>query len=327
MIRPDAPPATMSVDLDNLWAYMRSYGAEAWRTYPGFLHRAVPRLLDATARLGLRTTMFVVGRDAEQADHRPLLEAITGSGHEIGNHSYDHQPWLHRHPADRIADDIARAEEAIGAATGRRPVGFRGPAFSLSTAVLTTLKNRGYRYDATTFPTVLGPLARAYHRATSRLDAEARRRQDGLFGGVREGLRPLRPYRWDLAGGPLVEVPVTTLPLLRLPVHATYLNFLADRSPGLARAYFRTTLRLCRASRVSPSLLLHATDVLGRDDPEVPAYLPGMRRSAADKGRFLHELLDDYCGAFRVGPLGEFVEGLAGAELPLVTPRFAEAGP
>lgn len=118
---------------------------------------------------------------------------------------------------------------------------------------------------------------------------------------------------------------MTTLPLLRVPVHATYLNFLADRSPALARAYFRTTLRLCRATRVSPSFLLHGTDVLGRDDPDVPGFLPGMRRSADDKMRFLGELLDDYCRAFRVGPIGTFVNGFDGLRLPLVEPRFAGA--
>lgn len=318
-------PATLSLDLDNLWAYQRSHGAAGWQAYPSFLDRAVPRILEAASRHGVRMTVFVVGRDAEQAGHRPLLAALADAGHEIANHSYEHEPWLHRRPADGIAEDIARAEDAIGAATGRRPAGFRGPAFALSAAVLGVLVERGYRYDASTFPTVLGPLARAYHRATARLDAEDRKRQEGLFGGVGEGFRPLRPYRWDLAGGPLVEVPVTTLPGLRLPVHATYLNFVADRSPALARAYFGAALRVCRAAGVAPSLLLHATDLIGADDPEAPAFLPGMRRPAAEKARFLDAVLTAFCGAFRVGPIGDFVDGLDGAALPLVVPRFAEA--
>jgi len=325
MTASDPPRATLSLDLDDLWAYLRSYGADTWRMYPSFLQHAVPRILEMAADRGLRMTVFVVGRDAEHGEHRPLLEAIAAAGHEIGNHSYDHEPGLHRGPPGRIADDIGRAEDAIAAATGHRPIGFRGPAFSLSKAILDVLKDRGYRYDASTFPTILGPLARTYHRATARLDAEDRQRQDRMFGGLREGFRPLRPYRWDLAEGQLVEVPVTTLPLLRVPVHATYLNFLADRWPALARAYWRGTVRLCRMTGVSPSLLLHATDVLGHDDPDAPRFLPGMRRSAADKTRFLGELLDDYCETFRVSPIGEFVDALDESPLPPVAPRFSGA--
>ena len=57
-------------------------------------------------------------------------------------------------------------------AESRDPRGFRGPGFSLSAATLRVLERRGYIYDASTFPTFLGPLARAYYFMTAKLSKE-----------------------------------------------------------------------------------------------------------------------------------------------------------
>lgn len=310
------PPATLSVDLDDAWAYRRTRGEADWASSPSLLPVALPRV---QARLGgaLPATLFVVGRDAPA--HAPALRALAGDGFEIGNHSLEHRSDFHRCDAGTVEADLAAAEAAIEAATGVCPRGFRGPSFRLSRTILETLATRGYAYDASTFPTIAGPLARAWHFASAGLDARARAAQGDLFGSVADGRRPLAPYRWDLGATTLLELPVTTLPLLRLPVHLTYVNFLADRSETLARAYFRATLALCRARSVPPSLLLHATDFVGADDPHCPRFLPGMRRPAAAKLALLDRLLAAYADAFEVQPLGRFAAS-AGDDLARVTP-------
>jgi hypothetical protein len=64
------PAATLSVDLDNLWSYLRAKGDPRWREYPSFLALAIPRLSGLLDEIGVRATVFVVGRDAECADER-----------------------------------------------------------------------------------------------------------------------------------------------------------------------------------------------------------------------------------------------------------------
>ena len=243
------PIASLSLDLDNQWSYMKTHGDPAWEAYPSYLDVVVPRVLRFLAERGLKITFFIVGQDARTAGNRPALAAITAAGHEVGNHSFRHEPWLHLYTDDEVEAEIARAEAAIMEATGQRPTGFRGPGFSISTTVLATLKRRGYRYDASTFPTFLGPLARAYYFFTAKLSKEEREQRKELFGGVREGFRPLRPYHWRLDDGPLLELPVTTMPLFRVPFHVSYLIYLAGFSPALARLYFATALTLCRLDR------------------------------------------------------------------------------
>jgi hypothetical protein len=217
--------------------------------------------------------------------------------------------------AARAAHQIGRAETAIAAATGVVPRGFRGPGYSVTPAVVDTLVRRGYAYDASTLPTFVGPLARAYYFATSGLRGDERKQRDALFGSVRDGLRPLRPYRWASPHGALVEVPVTTLPGLRVPIHFSYVLFLAQLAPALVMPYVETALRACLLTRTAPSLLLHPLDFLdGGDAPEL-AFFPAMRLRAQDKLGWLERVLDRYAARYDFVTVGEHA-ARAAATLP-----------
>jgi uncharacterized small protein (DUF1192 family) len=318
------PPASLSLDLDNLWSYLKIHGDREWESFPSYLDLVVPRVLAFLAARGLRITFFVVGQDAAREENREPLAALGASGHEIGNHSFRHESWLHLYSEAELEEELGRAEEAIERATGQRPAGFRGPGFSLSASTLAVLARRGYRYDASTLPTFLGPLARAYYFRTAGLTAEERRQRSVLFGKFSEGLRPIRPYRWRVGEGRLVEIPVTTMPILRTPIHLSYVLYLDLVSPLLGRLYFDNALRLCRISGVQPSILLHPLDFLGCDDTEALSFFPGMRRPSAWKLARVSEHLASLERGFEVVSMREHVERLErGARLPEREPVFA----
>jgi hypothetical protein len=314
------PYASLSLDLDDKWSYLKTRGDASWSEHPSYLATVVPRALEFLERRGLRITWFIVGQDAAFERNHALLRGIAAAGHEIGNHSFHHEPWLHLYDEARLDDEIGRAEAAIASATGVVPRGFRGPGYSVTPAVVDTLVRRGYAYDASTLPTFVGPLARAYYFATSGLRGAERKQRDALFGSVRDGLRPLRPYRWASPHGALVEVPVTTLPGLRVPIHFSYVLFLAQLAPALVMPYVETALRACLLTRTAPSLLLHPLDFLdGADAPEL-AFFPAMRLRAEDKLRWLERVLDRYAARYEFVTVGEHA---ARAEAAL--PRTARA--
>jgi hypothetical protein len=316
--------ASLSLDLDNQWSYMKTRGDPDWESLPSYLDVVVPRVLEFLAARGLKITFFIVGQDAAMARNGAALKAITDAGHEVGNHSFRHEPWLHLYGPDEVEQEIARAEDAIAAATGQRPTGFRGPGFSLSPATLAALLRRGYRYDASTFPTFLGPLARAYYFLTARLSAEQKAERKALFGSFAEGLRPVRPYRWNLRDGTLIELPVTTMPIVKAPFHVSYLIYLAGYSPALADLYFRFALTLCQWTGVEPSLLLHPLDFLGADDGLASlAFFPGMNLPATKKLQWLDGFLAEYARRFTIVPMGRHVAAIeAKGGLRLVEPRL-----
>jgi protoporphyrinogen oxidase len=316
----EEPLATLSIDLDNLWSYLKTRGDGSWTSFPSFLGLVVPRVMRLLDDRQQPITWFVVGKDAAADEHRELLAAVAAAGHEIGNHSFLHEPWLHRYPLDRLEEELARTEQAIEEATGLRPKGFRSPGYSLSREVLVALERRGYRYDASTLPTFMGPLARAFYFRNSQLSREERSERDALFGSFGEGTRPIKPYRWRLDGGGLVEVPVTTMPLIRTPIHMSYLVYLAERSPTLAMYYFKTALQLCRWTGVAPSLLLHSHDFVGADDVPAMSFFPGARLPGRAKMRLVGRCIDLLRTEFKVMPLSRYVDGLE--DLKMKEPRF-----
>lgn len=275
-----SPPASISIDLDNQWAYMKTQGCKSWESFPSYLDLVVPRILETLRRSGLRATFFIVGKDAALDKNHAALRSIAEAGHEIANHSFMHEPWLHLYSADELRMDFEQSEAAIHEATGQRPRGFRGPGFSTSPAVRELLIERGYAYDASLFPTVIGALARTYFFMTSKLPAEEKQRRSKLYGSMKDGLSPLVPYQIQPG---LMELPVTTMPIFRTPVHLSYLLFLGQYSMPLAHAYWALAVTLCRLTHVGPSLLLHPTDFLDATDVPEMSFFPAMKIPAERK--------------------------------------------
>lgn len=300
------PVASVSLDLDNLWSYMKTRGDEGWRKRPTYIPTFVPLILDALDELDIKITFFLVGADATVEQNRPFLRRLVDAGHEIGNHTFEHEVWLHTYDQDRLNDELGRAESAIADATGQMPNGFRGPGFSWSPLLLETLIERGYLFDASTLPTFIGPLARWYYFRNTDFDDEQSSQRDTLFGPLSEGLRPNGPYLWTRGNGEkLLEIPVTTMPIFRTPFHLSYLLFLSKASPLVMTAYLRTALTLCRLARVGPSLLLHPLDLLsGEDAPEL-RFFPGMDLPPARKRELFMKALKEITGRFDVVPMNE----------------------
>lgn len=323
--------ASLSLDADNLWAYQMTHGDPGWEQYSTYLDELIAVVLPELASRDLTITFFVVGQDAARPENEAAIGAIAAAGHEVGNHSFRHQPWLHRYTVEELHRELARTEEALEAVTGHRPVGFRGPGYSLSPDVVRVLIDREYRYDCSTLPTVIGPLARRYYFRSAKLTADQREERSYLFGSARDGLRRLKPYLWELGDDHLLEIPVTTMPLTRVPVHLSYVLYLASMSPALAHQYFANAMRLCRLLGIEPSILLHPLDFLGADDVEGLRFFPGMGMEGRTKRRTVLGCLDELARQFEVVSLRRHAELIRRRnDLPMIAastsaPRIKEA--
>src|SRR5690606_30403255 len=207
------PGMSVSLAMDNLWSYQKTHGDAGWDAYPTYLDPLVEVVLERLRKHRMTITFFVVGQDAALEKNAGAFRSLGAEGHEIGSHSFRHEPWLHLYSRPELEEELASAEEHIERATGKRPIGFRGPGFSYSRETLDILSRRGYLYDASTFPTFIGALARAYYFWKSdNLTEEEKEKRKGLFGKFSDGFQPLKPYRWGGSGG-ILEIPVTTMPV------------------------------------------------------------------------------------------------------------------
>jgi peptidoglycan/xylan/chitin deacetylase (PgdA/CDA1 family) len=85
---------------------------------------STPQLLELLARENVRATFFECGTNVRRLPG--VAAEAARAGHEIGNHSDTHAPLYLRSTAF-MHQELARAQEAIEAATGRRPRLFRPP--------------------------------------------------------------------------------------------------------------------------------------------------------------------------------------------------------
>ncbi|RME40029.1 MAG: DUF3473 domain-containing protein, partial [Planctomycetota bacterium] len=140
------------------------------------------RILALLRRFDLRATFFALGKVCEK--HPQLLPRIAAEGHEIATHGYGHEV-LYRLSPERFRDDLRRSLDLIGEQTGRRPIGYRAPQFSVTRRSLwagPVMAELGIRYSSSIFPIA----GRRY--------------------GIPEARR--HPHRWPTCD--LIEFPLTT---------------------------------------------------------------------------------------------------------------------
>lgn len=314
---------SLSLDLDNKWAYLRTYGNSEWLQFPSYLDVACPRILKFLEERDLRITFFIVGKDATLERNREPIASLSQAGHEICNHSFFHEPWLHLYTEEEFETDLKKAEDAIEDVTGVKVSGFRGPGYSVNEMVLRVLGRNGYRFDASAFPNALNPLARAYLFATTNLSKEERKKRKALFGSFSDALRPVKPYEWRLGASALLELPVTTMPVFKVPIHFSYLIYLGGFSEALARAYLGFAIAMCKMTGTEPSLLLHPLDFLGSEDDDDLAAFPGMKLPLTRKLELMDAFFERLLRSFRPVTMGEHVAQIeARGGLKQFAPKF-----
>lgn len=100
-----------------------------------------PAILELLRAGDVPATFFLA---AEQVVRYPALAAeIAAAGHAIGVHCLRHRNLMRLTPG-QVADDLARAAEAIAAATGVSPGFYRPPYGILTTAAVRAARRHGW---------------------------------------------------------------------------------------------------------------------------------------------------------------------------------------
>lgn len=229
--------AAITFDLDGLHRDLfvtQPTDAERARLRDLACEAVVPRILEWLQRMGVQATFFVVGEDV--ARHPALFRAMASAGHEIANHTMSHLRDFSRRPAATIRSEIERGGEAIASATGRPPVGFRAPGYTMTPVVIDALTALGYRYDASIVPswsyTALKQAFRAFGRREYRDFLVAQEIACARAPRLPYRIAPDRLFAAG-AGAALLEIPVTTLGPAQFP----FIHGLTIRLPDAGRRF------------------------------------------------------------------------------------------
>ena len=320
------PTGTIQVDVDELWVYYESIGRAAPAGLAARVYdEGIPRLLALFAAYGIRATFFVCGRDLP-AQAGSLAEMVR-QGHEVANHSTWHRTGFARLSREEKHADIATTDVLIKAACGQTPLGFKSPGFSFAADQLDVLAGLGYLYDSSILPTPYAPLLRGMQTALSGGHVDP-----SHYGRTIHGLAPLHPYRPNPAAphrrsaqpiyqstnlpnhqftnSPInnfFEAPITTMPILRLPMHSTFVL-------TAGQALFDAGLALAKARGVPINYLLHAADVLDAvADPALASFRFLATPWSAKRPLYEH-MLRRLSQAYELAPTAELLSSLPAAK-------------
>lgn len=253
----------LSVDLDEIPNYFAIHGLDPSASGGAGLRAvyevAVPRLLDLAEEERVPLTLFAIGADLATAENRETLRGAHLRGHEIGNHTLDHRYDLVRLGRDAIAAQISGGVEAIRAAVGEAPVGFRAPGYTITDEVFDLLRKMGVRYDSSVFPCpaywALKASAIGFYTARGRPTRSIVDTPNVLRAPTRPYLIG-RPY-WKRGTG-MLELPIQVTPGLRLQFIGTTVTMAGPTGA-------RRLAKMC-AGEPLVNLELHGIDVLDERD-------------------------------------------------------------
>jgi polysaccharide deacetylase family protein (PEP-CTERM system associated) len=129
----------------------RRLGLAGWNSRGPALERQTDAILSLLDELGVRATFFLLGMTAER--YPDLVRELGARGHDLACHGYEHTRVFEQSP-DTFRRDLERSVELIESLTGRRPTGYRAPAFSINRDTVwayETLCDLGFQYDSSQY--------------------------------------------------------------------------------------------------------------------------------------------------------------------------------
>ena len=285
------PLCAVSVDLDEIPCYAAIHGLSQLpeaATHAVYRH-ALPRLERCFDELDLRGTFFAIGRDLAEPHAAAALRRLAERGHEIANHTLDHRYDLVKLPRAEIRAQIADGSAVIERVTGRAPLGFRAPGYTITDTVFELLAELGVQYDSSVFPCAAYYLPKLAAIGAYRALGRPSR---SIIDHPRVLRAPAEPYRvgrpYNRRGAGLLELPigVTRDATGRLPFIGTSLIW--------AGRYGARQLTRAIAGRSLVNLELHGIDAADAELDGLQAlrpHQPDLRRSAAAKLEILRDVV------------------------------------
>jgi polysaccharide deacetylase family protein (PEP-CTERM system associated) len=191
----------LTIDVEDYFqvnAFAAHIRQDQWDSFPLRVDANTRRILDILDEYSIKATFFMLGWVAERLPS--LARDIHQRGHEIACHGYWHE-LIYKIGQEQFREDIRKSKMLLEDQTGQQIKGYRAPSYSIvrtSLWALDILVEEGFTYDSSIFPVTHDTY--------------------GIPGAERF------PHVLQTGAGPLLEVPLTTMPLrlgskeMRLPI-------------------------------------------------------------------------------------------------------------
>lgn len=304
------PPLIVHVDVDSplkLLTFHRIKNIDfSEKSLEEFYETSWERALIFFDKLNIKATFFVVGDELENSKtiQNVILKAHN-AGHEIENHTYSHPFGLANLPIEDIRHQIIKANNIIYDLTGRHPIGFRSPGYSINSQVLKVLKECNIKYDSSVFWSIMNPILKYGQKYIFKNGIE----NEG-FGEVTRKT-PTRPYypssgNWNNPSDKnqsVLELPLPRTNNFGIPF---YNNF------NLLIPQFYSKFLANRINRSHLVYLFHIIEFMDVTD-NVPKELivhPNLKRPLKEKLKLSEDIISNLYKRYELKQTADFVNNI-----------------
>lgn len=253
--KPQSPSQDSSfaihVDCDPLWVYANEYGLSI-EAQDLIYRQALPAMLELFERFQVHATFFVIGRELDEPAFVEFLRNAVAKGHRVANHSMQHSPrfWSLDPAAKRaeIEETHSRLTDRISA----QALGFRAPGYAEDPVVYDVLEDLGYLYDGSTLPGPAALMMAAFFLL------KGNQGEGKSFSAIRNLFASSNIKQ--ASNSKIWRVPVAVIPLIRMPIHTTFIY-------QFGQTYGRLGLDMLNRTKGHHVYLFHAIDMLDYPDP------------------------------------------------------------
>ncbi len=262
-----------SIDVDSVKTHLRGYGIEDGIDRGEEFQLAIPRALSLFKSAlfkskNIKATFFLIAENA--AKYPDIVAQIIRDGHEVASHSLTHTIPFNISDREVYKKELVQSKEVLEKLTGSAVVGFRAPSWDMDRKLYDLLREANYQYDASIYPSPLLYLLRY------RLSKGPQFAPISFWKLLTQNPNP---HQIDTKAGKLVEIPLATSAIFRIPYYHTF-------SYLLPPTLFHLLGELTSLSRSVISYAFHAVDFLDlvgdKLDPRLAQH-PGMKLDLQQK--------------------------------------------
>jgi peptidoglycan-N-acetylglucosamine deacetylase len=136
---------TFDVDAETLWMARGVHEPVTLSQGRFGVLEALPQILALLRTAEIRASFFVPAWVA--LHYADAIRAIAADGHEIGCHGDEHERVTDL-PPGREHEILKKSLDVLTPLAGRRPIGYRAPAWQLSAQTLSLLAREGFEYSS-----------------------------------------------------------------------------------------------------------------------------------------------------------------------------------
>lgn len=270
----------LHVDCDNLWSYEEECGIPASACQSLIYEQALLKFLEICEETAAKMTFFVVGSDLKNPACRRFCHMAIAAGHRIANHTQTHPVRFGSMSGSEKRNEIELCDKYISDALGIKAIGFRAPGYYLDKLILETLQELNYKYDTSVLPGFSHYLMYFYqYLAGANKTGKSFGRAHYICSS-----RSVRRLDSDQSIQPFFEIPIATLPFLRMPVHTAFVYMLGYK-------YLDFAFSLMRRSKGHHVYLFHAIDLLEHMPTNAIKNLPVFRLGLHEREGLIKSIL------------------------------------